>query len=78
MSNSIHWDKDKITINSDLTDISSKEIRANDIYSNGYKVVTLENLKLYDEQIKKYITEQLDLVKYNKKQYIKMYDGEDY
>ena len=77
MSDSIYYDKDKIIINSNVTNSISSELRAADIYSNGYKVITLENLQSYDEKITEYITEQLGLVKY-KKQYIKMYDGEDY
>ena len=77
MSDSIYYDKDRIIIDSNITNSISSELRAADIYSNGHKVITLENLQSYDEKIKEYITEQLGLVKY-KKQYIKMYDGEDY
>ena len=77
MSDSIYYDKDRIIINSNVTNSISSELKAADIYSNGHKVITLENLQSYDEKIKEYITEQLNLVKY-KKQYIKMYDGEDY
>lgn len=77
MSDSIYYDKDRIIIDSNITNSISSELRAADIYSNGHKVITLENLQSYDEKIKEYITEQLNLVKY-KKQYIKMYDGEDY
>lgn len=70
-SNALTWN--------DISSCSySGEIRANDIYSNGHKVITSEALKTYDEKIKEYITEQLNLIKDNKKQYIKMYDGEDY
>ena len=77
MSDSIYHDKDKIIINSNVTNSISSELRAADIYSNGHKVITLENLQSYDEKIKEYITQQLGLVKY-KKQYVKMYDREDY
>ena len=77
MSDSIYYDKDRIIIDSNITNSISSELRAADIYSNGHKVITLENLQSYDEKIKEYITEQLGLVKY-KKQYIKMYDGEGY
>ena len=77
MSDSIYYDKDRIMIDSNITNSISSELRAADIYSNGHKVITLENLQSYDEKIKEYIAEQLNLVKY-KKQYIKMYDGEDY
>ena len=77
MSDSIYYDKDRIIIDSNTTNSISSELRAADIYSNDHKVITLENLQSYDEKIKEYITEQLGLVKY-KKQYIKMYDGEDY
>ena len=77
MSDSIYYDKDRIIIDSNITNSISSELRAADIYSNGHKVITLENLQSYDGKIKEYITEQLGLVKY-KKQYIKMYDGEDY
>ena len=77
MSDSIYYDKDRIIIDSNITNSISSELRAADIYSNGHKVITLENLQSYDEKIKEYITEQLNLMKY-KKQYIKMYDGEDY
>lgn len=77
MSDNIYYDKDRVIINSNVTNSISSELRAADIYSNGHKVITLENLQSYDEKIKEYITEQLNLVKY-KKQYIKMYDGEDY
>ena len=77
MSDNIDYDKDRIIIDSNITNSISSELKAADIYSNGHKVITLENLQSYDEKIKEYITEQLNLVKY-KKQYIKMYDGEDY
>ena len=77
MNDSIYCDKDRIIVDSNVTNSISSELRATDIYSNGHKVITLENLQSYDEKIKEYITEQLNLVKY-KKQYIKMYDGEDY
>lgn len=77
MSDSIYYDKDRIIVDSNVTNSISSELRAADIYSNGHKVITLENLQSYDEKIKEYITEQLGLVKY-KKQYVKMYDGEDY
>ena len=77
MSDSIYYDKDRIIVDSNVTNSISSELRAADIYSNGHKVITFENLQSYDEKIKEYITEQLNLVKY-KKQYIKMYDGEDY
>ena len=78
MSNSIYYDKDRIIVDSNVTNSISSELRAANIYPNGHKVITLENLQSYDDKIKEYIAEQLNLVKENKKQYIKMYDGEDY